>query len=141
LHKSIEDKAELTKRPLVLLSGGACWALATLTRPGDRTSYVRLSVEDIKAFHALVNKQPGTFPMPDLSSIENPKARAAAEKEIEKVKAALKPEHLQAGAEILLALANEFKLNGGERRLLFVRHSQVGWLLAYIKEKAEPKSP
>jgi exopolyphosphatase/pppGpp-phosphohydrolase len=140
LRKALDGKAELTKRETICLSGGAAWALAALIKPADRSSYVALSADDVKAFHALIGKAKGKFPAVDLSAIKDEKARAAAEKEIGKVVKALKPDHLQAGAEILLALSNEMRFEKA-RRVMFVRHSQVGWLLAYLLEKADAKQP
>ncbi len=140
LKKAIDGKPELTKREAIFLSGGAAWAMAAIIKPADRSSYVSLTAEDVKAFHRLVGKANGQFPSVDLSSIKDEKARRAAEKEIGKVEKAIKPDQLQAGAEILLALSSEMRFDKANR-VAFVRHAQVGWLLAYLLEKADAKQP
>ena len=140
LHKSIEGKDELLKRPSVYLSGGACWSLATLMKPADRGSYVRLTAEDIKAYRDLLRKANGKFPEVDLSAIKDEAVRKAAAKEIGKVRVVMKPEQLLAGAEILLALSEGMHLDKA-RQVSFVRHAQIGWLVAYLLEKTEARRP
>ena len=138
LKKAIADKPELAKRERVYLSGGAVWALATLVRPGDRGDYVALTPEDIDAYRALLRKDAGAFPAPDLSGIADAATREAAEKEIAQVKTVFKPEQLLAGAELLKALSDEFGF-GKDKKVFFARDAQVGWILAYVVEKAGPK--
>jgi exopolyphosphatase/pppGpp-phosphohydrolase len=135
LKEAIDGKPGLLQRPRVYLSGGAVWAMATLIRPGDRNSYVVLTAGDIDAYHKLLVQAEGKFPTPDLSSIEDAAVRQAAQKEIDQVKTVFKPEQLLAGAEILKAAASELDF-GKDRKLYFARHARVGWILAYVAEKA-----
>jgi exopolyphosphatase/pppGpp-phosphohydrolase len=135
LKKAVEGKPELTQRPRVYLSGGACWALATLMHPGDRSGYVALSADDIDAYRKRIVAAGGDFPAPDLATILDPEVREAARKEIGQVKDVFKPEQLLAGAEILKALSDEFGF-GKDKKVCFVRHAQVAWILAYVAEKA-----
>lgn len=137
LKKSLESKPGLRKRDRIYLSGGAVWAMATLVRPANRGGYVALTAEDIRAYRALLRKSPEVFPEIDLSAIADASVRAAATKEIARVKAVFKPRQLLAGAEILNALSSAFEF-GQETKLYFVRHAQVGWIVAYVAEKAAP---
>jgi exopolyphosphatase/pppGpp-phosphohydrolase len=135
LKKAVEGKPELTRRPRIYLSGGACWALATLVHPGDRSAYVVLTANDVDTYRQMLVAAKGEFPTPDLSRIIDPEVREAARKEIEQVKGVFKPEQLLAGAAILKALSDEFGF-AGDKRVTFVRHAQVAWILAYVAEKA-----
>ena len=134
LKKSAEGKPGLRQRPRVYLSGGASWALATLVRPGDRADYVALTADDVDAYRKLLRATPGAFPAPELSAIPDAAVREAARKEIEQVKGVFQPEQLVAGAEILKALSDEFGFK--DRKVSFVRHAQVAWIVAYVAEKA-----
>jgi exopolyphosphatase/pppGpp-phosphohydrolase len=135
LKKAVEGKPELMQRERVYLSGGAAWALATLVHPGDRSGYVALTADDVDAYRQLLVAAKGEFPAPNLARISDPEVREAARKEIEQVKGVFKPEQLLAGAEILKALSDEFGF-GKEKKVCFVRHAQVAWILAYVAEKA-----
>ncbi|HJT77804.1 MAG TPA: hypothetical protein VJ739_11445, partial [Gemmataceae bacterium] len=135
LRKALAGKPGFTERDRVFLSGGACWALATLIRPGDRGDYVALTAADIDAYRKLLLDARGAFPAPDLASVGDPAAREAARMEIEQVRGVYKPEQLLAGAEILQALAGELGFAGG-KKVYFARNAQVAWILAYVAEKA-----
>jgi exopolyphosphatase/pppGpp-phosphohydrolase len=135
LRKALKGKPGLTERQRIYLSGGSCWALATLARPGDRGPYVALTAEDVAAYRKTVRDARGAFPTPDLSGIADPDLRAAARKEIDKVKAAFTPEQMLAGAELLQALADELGFARG-KKVYFARNAQVAWILAYVVEKA-----
>ncbi len=138
LKKALADKPELAKRERVYLSGGAAWALATLIHPGDRGDYVALTAEDVDAYRALLRKDPAAFPAVDLSGVADAAAREAAEKEIAQVKSVFKPEQLIAGAELLKGLSGAFDFAKG-KTVFFARDAQVGWILAYVAEKAGKK--
>jgi exopolyphosphatase/pppGpp-phosphohydrolase len=135
LKKAVENKPGLVKRERIYLSGGASWALANLIRPSDRGSYVALSAEDVDAYCSLLLASPGAFPTPDLSVIVDQAVRLAVEKEIAQVKSVFKPEQLLAGAQILKALADEFRFSK-DKTVYFARNAQVGWILAYVAEKS-----
>jgi hypothetical protein len=122
-------------RNRVYLSGGACWALATFTRPGDRSAYVALTARDIDDYHKLLTTRPGRYPAPDLSGIGAAAARKEAAKDIERVRRTFTPEQLLAGAEILKALSSEFGL-GSDRATYFARNGYLGWILAYAARKS-----
>ncbi len=135
LRKALAGKPGLVDRERVYLSGGSCWALATLARPGDRGEYVSLTADDIAAYRKMLLDARGAFPTPDLSGIADAEVREAAAKEIEKVKKAFTPEQMLAGAELLEAVAGELGFARG-KKVYFARNAQVAWILAYVAEKA-----
>jgi hypothetical protein len=137
LRKAIEEKPALGKRERVYLGGGAVWALATFVRPGGREPYLALTPDDIAAYHKLLLASPGEFPKADLSGVADEKARAAAAKEVERVKKTFTPEQLLAGAEILKGLSEEFGFK--DKKVFFARNAYLGWILAYVTEKAAPR--
>jgi exopolyphosphatase/pppGpp-phosphohydrolase len=134
LKTALNDHPGLRKRNRVYLSGGACWALATFTRPGDRSPYVALSAKDIDSYHKMLVSRPGEYPPPDLDAIRDPAARKEAEKDLARARKAFTPEQLLAGAEILKALSAEFEL-GGDKSMYFARNGYLGWILAYAARK------
>ncbi len=108
--------------------------MATFTHPGSHGSYVELTMKDLHAYHDMLTGKPGEYPKVDLSSL-NAEDRKAAEKELDRVRKSFPPDQLLAGAEILKALAIEFKL--ADKKLQFPRNGHLGWILAYaaLKQK------
>jgi exopolyphosphatase/pppGpp-phosphohydrolase len=136
LRKIAAEQQPLVKRERVYLGGGAVWALATLLRPGGKEPFLAVTAEDVAAYRKLLLQSPGEFPKPDVSSLGE-KERAAAEKEIERVKATYTPQQLLAGANILQALSDEFGFK--DRKVYFARHAYLAWILAYVTEKGTPR--
>jgi exopolyphosphatase/pppGpp-phosphohydrolase len=135
LRKALEGKEGQLKRDRIYLSGGACWALATLIHPGDRGAYVALTADDVDAYCKQLLDAPGVFPSLDLSTISDPVVRAAAEKEIAQVKNVYKVPQLLGGAEILKALATTYDF--GSKKVFFARNAQSAWIIAYVVEKSK----
>jgi exopolyphosphatase/pppGpp-phosphohydrolase len=135
LRKDLDGKMGLTERERIYLSGGATWALATYMHPGDRTSYVPITRDDVARYCQLLQKTPGRHPTIDLSAIPDEAVRAAASKEIARVNKVFTPEQLLAGAEILKALTVEFDFSA--KKVSFVRHAYIGWILAFVLEKEQ----
>jgi exopolyphosphatase/pppGpp-phosphohydrolase len=135
LRKGMDAKPELLKRKRIYLSGGAIWAMAAFIRPIDRRDYVAFTANDIAAYRQLLVKTPDAFPNIDLSTIEDPRMRLAAHKEIESVKKVYQPYQLLAGAEILQALSSAFHFDT-EKKLYFARNAPTGWILTFVAEKA-----
>jgi exopolyphosphatase/pppGpp-phosphohydrolase len=131
LRKGAKAMPELSTRKRVYLSGGSVWAMVTLMKPEsvDRV-YVTFTAADVKAFRALVRKNPDAFPPAAMSRITAPELKKRAEKEIKSVQASYGPENLIAGAEILSGLVEAFELEG--KTIIFPRNGYVGWLAAYI---------
>lgn len=135
LLESIKGKAELTERKRVYLSGGAVWALATFTKPGDRGDLVELTAADIKAYAKFLAASTGEVPDADVSGVTDAAAKKAALADMAQVRKTFTREQMVAGAELLAALADGFQLDAAGKRLYFPRNAYIGWLLGYVAEK------
>ena len=103
-ESEIGRKPGLVNRRKVFLSGGAPWAIATLTDPAgmlDDNPCMKFRLEDLRKFHKAV-QETGQIPLPDLSRLPEP-IRKQAEEQINAVLNTFTPENLLAGSEILLA--------------------------------------
>jgi exopolyphosphatase/pppGpp-phosphohydrolase len=134
LRTALKDKPEVLKRRRVYLSGGAVWALATFMKPADRGSYTVLTAADVQAYRKALAASPKEYPTVDLTKIKDGEVRAAAEKDLGRVKKTFTPEQLLSGAEILTAIADEFDLENN--RAYFARNGYLGWILAYVARKS-----
>ena len=135
LASAAKEHPGLRTRQRVYLSGGACWALATFTKPGDRSGYVALTAKDIAAYQKMLASNPGKYPAVDLAAIADPAARKATEKDLERVKKTFTPAQLLGGAELLQAFSVEFDLNA-DKSVYFSRNGYLGWILAYAAKKS-----
>ena len=135
LRKEITAKPGLLSRNKVYLSGGMVWAMATLLHPDNRRAFVSLTTDDIALFHYRARNDVSSLLNPDLSFISDPLKRNEVKKEIDSVKAVFSPRNIIAGAEILNAVSNEFKLQGKE--IWFARYSHLSWILSYVRGQAE----
>jgi len=145
LDEQVRAQPELATRTLVLLSGGAPYALATLMHPESTLKdRVTLSSKDIVDYAQLVRKRGGGL-KPDLTSIVDPTVRAAAEREVKNVLDTFTRENLISGAEVLLALADTMKFDG--KTLVFDRTGITAWIRASLtappfeKRKSQPVYP
>lgn len=135
LSREIAKKPGLVMRERLYLTGGIVWAMITLLHPENRRSFVPLTVEDIKRFHYLARSDMDTLLNPDLSYINDEARRQEARKEIDAVKAAFNPRNIIAGAEILSAVATEFKLQN--MKVWYARYGYLSWILSYVRGQAE----
>src|SRR5262249_23769413 len=82
LMGQLKEKAALTKRERIYLSGGIVWAMATLVRPQNRDAFTPVSARDIDEFQKMLLQEPGVVPTPDLNKIADPEIRKLAQSEI-----------------------------------------------------------
>lgn len=135
LRKQTAENGSLADRNRFYVSGGAVWAITTLTHPGDRRPFTPLTLADIDSVANKLAADPTTLPTIDFAAIKDPAERAYAESEYAKVKKSYaQPEQLLAGTEVLRAAAAEYDLARPGKTILFARHGYVGWLLAYVAE-------
>ncbi len=126
----------LAERRIVILSGGAPYAMTTLMRPQDILhERVQLTTQDIGDYVRHLRSSP-RVPSPDFAAIADPKVRSAAEKEFGKVRDNFTRENLIAGAEILAGLATALRLEG--KVLVFDRNSATAWLQALLDPSLTP---
>ena len=138
LNKALLNDPEFVRRPRVYLSGGAVWAAATLTRPGDRSDYTPITLADLEA---LEKKLIGSKEMPavDLAGISDATVRAAAAKELIAVEKVFTRDQILAAVQILKVLAAELKWGSDGKQVVFARNGLFGWSLGYLAGKASIK--
>jgi hypothetical protein len=126
LKVQVATQPLLTERPLVLLSGGAAYALVTLMHPESALKdRVTVTTQDIADYAKLVQKPVQTL-MPKVDAITDPRTRETAEAEARNVLDNFTGENLIAGSQILLALADALKFEG--KTLVFDRTGITAWI-------------
>jgi hypothetical protein len=124
----------LKSRPRVYISGGATWAIATLTYPEEVVSqdlYLKLSLKDLRQFHDRL-RTTGKVTPPDLEGLPL-NVRDKAEKEIRNVLDVFTAENLLAGSEILLEFANVLDWEDPGKELFFAKSGVVAWIVGYVE--------
>jgi serine/threonine protein kinase len=133
LHEQIENMPGLAKQKKVQLAGGVVWALATFTHPNDANDRVALTAADIDRFAVLIQMPEKELRIQVLPQVKDPEQYKKIDREIQDVQNKFTPENLQAGAEILKALSQEYKF--ADKQLSFFRRSHYAWALGFILEK------
>lgn len=131
LKREFERKPSFTNRSPVYMTGGLVWALATLMHPDQQQSFVRLSAEDIIAFHARLMNNASKTMLPDLSKISDANLRQKAAGQIQAVRDTFTVENLIAGSSMLKAIANELRLKG--KTVYFSRNGS--WLWGFLSSR------
>lgn len=122
-------------RQRVYLTGGIVWAMASVLHPEQvHEPMVRLDPADFDRFLDLLYQTPDAFPIVDLTRIENNKQRAAAEKELNRVRDVFTLKQLLAGTELLRAAAKANRFHAKE--LSFARNGVFAWVLGKVQEDA-----
>ncbi len=130
LAAQVKAKPELLERKVVILSGGAAYAMTTLMHPeAIRSPQVTVTAAEISDYLKKLRDAKGIY-QPDFEAIADPDLKAAAEKEYQSVSSKFKREELIAGAEILGALSTALQLEG--KTLIFDRASATAWLRARL---------
>ncbi|MBX7223106.1 MAG: hypothetical protein K1Y36_24380 [Blastocatellia bacterium] len=138
LDEELSRKSGFQNRGKVYMSGGAVWAVSTLTHPERiNAPFTVLTATDIDE---LYEKILANFDSPnklfelDLTALKTKKEREFAKREIDKVANAFTAQELLAGTEILKALSDSFKFKG--KRIVTIRGSYAAWIFSYVSEKA-----
>jgi hypothetical protein len=136
IDDEIGRKPGLINRNRIYLSGGAPWAILTLTNPVEavQTSelYVPVSIDDIRKFRDDLQRT-GRVPRRDLSG--QPEAiRQKAEEQIREVLETFTPQNLLAGSEVLLGFADALKLQQMNKEVYFTRSGVVAWIVGYVDQ-------
>jgi hypothetical protein len=135
LRSETARKPGLINRKRVYLSGGIVWAMMTLLRPEDRSSFTPVTTDDIINFYNRAVTDPEALLNPDLSRIRDKSLLQEVEREIESVQNTFTPKNLIAGAEVLRAVAAEMNLAG--KSLYYARFAYLSWILSYVRLQAE----
>ncbi len=131
LNAEATQNAGLMTRKKIYLTGDIVWALAVLLYPEDQKAYLPLTIEDINNFHYRAMTDPEALLNPDLSKIRDENTRNEARKGREAIKSIFTPKALTAGAEALKAAASGLNLT--DKRLIFVRNSNLARILSYVR--------
>lgn len=137
LRKESEQRPGLSHRKKVYLKGAIVQALATLLHPEDRRAYLTITPEDIELFHQRAVNAPQSLLKPNLSQIRNRDAREEVEREVETLRSFFTPARLIAGAEILKAIASEYDLRDGDKKILYARFSNLSLVFSYVRLQAD----
>jgi hypothetical protein len=136
LHKLIEDTPGLNQQHKIYLIGGIVWAMSTYTHPDEirkNKNFLRVILinKNITDFHQWVTtKSRDELHSEALKDAGKDQETAVAE-ELKRVEDVFKePKELIAGAEILLALSQEFEFQGKD--LFFLTDSQYALVLGHI---------
>ena len=128
-------KPGLENRNRVYLSGGATWAIVTLTNPVSATRPDALTVsvplDDIRKFRDELKRR-GQVPVPDLSRIADERTRQEAEEAIKEVQDNFTKENLLAGAELLLGFADVLRWRELGKQVYFSRSGVVAWIVGFV---------
>jgi hypothetical protein len=129
LRGEIRRSPALANQKRIYLVGGLVWAAATFQHPADRSDYVPLSLADLEAFAARLEKAPaGTLADPDLASIADPKTQEEARNELKDVRKKFTRDQLLAGTRLLQALLAEFGAGAGGE-MIFARQGYLGLVI------------
>ncbi len=134
LQRETETRPGLIYRSRVFLSGPFIEAVATLSNPEDRQSFVPLTYDEIALFAEKAARSPQLLTNPNLSTIKDPKLRKEIEEDVEVIRNSFTPRQLIAGAELLKIMADELKWR--EKKLWFARIGKLGCLLSYVRLQA-----
>jgi exopolyphosphatase/pppGpp-phosphohydrolase len=137
LHEIGAREPAAARRPRVHLIGGIVWAMTTYRHPAEQTdpqaTRVRLAPEDFDRFVEMVGAGTPEALRDQLAVGTN---KEAIRKEVEAVQKVFNPEQLLAGAQLLKALAEEYRLRDKDKQLVFFRNGQVAWMMGYLEKQA-----
>lgn len=135
IRPAVSAKSGLRNKPRIIMSGGICWAVATITHPESiNSAYVEVSLEDVKKFkemaigqyEQLINKESQMY------RIQNTVDREKAKKEIGRVLDAFDQKAMIAGASLLDTMMIEFNATSVQKKYYLARYGYIGWVTGYI---------
>ena len=132
LRDTVQRKPGFSSLKRVYLTGGATWALATISRPDDRAQYVSLAYSDIESLSLALEKSPGgEIPEPKWKADPSPSVSQAVKKDMIDIKKTFPRERLLAGMKILQVFGTEFRLDRAGKQLLFIRDAHLAPMIGY----------
>ena len=126
---------------MIVLSGGICWAVATLMHPEtiERT-FVEITLEDVQRFktkatndyESLKDARQGLY----LLNTQSSKDKFTLE--VKRVAKTFDQLEMIAGASLLETLMLEFNISQTRKRYYLSRDGYIGWITGYIIRKEIP---
>jgi len=129
----------IRNKPNIVLSGGICWAIATITKPETLDmAYVTITRNEVEAFrNKILNDFDALVNNPEIITMRISRAedREKVLKDIRRIfNDVFDQKSLLAGTEILIAVMNELS-TGVKKTFRFARAGQVGWISGFIAER------
>lgn len=125
IKKMFEERPEFKDKKNIYLTGGAVWSFFTLSALNQTENFAEFTLDDVKYYDAVLKNNFKKFS--DLAE-SNPDAA--------KVLKTYSQKHLiSANTLLLTALENLGNINN--KKLYFVKQSQIAWLLSYVADSAK----
>lgn len=135
IRPAISAKSGLRNKPRVIMSGGICWAVATIMHPESiNSAYVEVTTDDVKRFRDLAVKDYAqlTNKESQMYKIQSKEDREKAKKEIGRVLDVFDQKAMIAGAELLETTMKEFNATSIQKNYYLARYGYIGWVTGYI---------
>lgn len=129
------DLPGIQQRRTVGVGGAIAQALVTYLHPEKAmTTAVPISQADIQQFKNLVLNDFSALTKPNLNEIPDTATRDKAAREIGQIQNQLNQKQLIAGILLLEATVNGYNSKGGEKRFVFIRDADIGWVTGKFLE-------
>jgi tetratricopeptide (TPR) repeat protein len=131
----IANNRGLQQRRTVGIGGDIAWALVTYLHPEKAgTAAIPITADDVERFRRLAMDDYSQLIKPDLKAIEDPTARATAEKDISTIQSLLNEKQLVAGALWLESITKAYNGQTSPKRFVFIRSADIGWVTGKFLE-------
>ncbi|MBO0948241.1 tetratricopeptide repeat protein [Fibrella forsythiae] len=129
------DLPGIQQRRTVGVGGAIAQAVVTYLHPEKAmTTAVPISQADIAQFKNLVMTDFSALTKPNLNEIADPTIRDKAAREIGQIQNQLNQKQLIAGILLLEATMNGYNSKGGQKRFVFIRDADIGWVTGKFLE-------
>ena len=135
IRPAISAKSGLRNKPRIIMSGGICWAIATIMHPESLNSaYVEVTSDDVKRFReiAVSDYQLITNKDNQMYKVQNKDDREKAKKEIGRVLDVFDQKAMIAGSALLETMMKEFNATSVPKNYYLARYGYIGWVTGYI---------
>ena len=141
IKPKLNAKSTLRDRPLIVLSGGICWAIATIMHPESiERTFVEMTLEDVTQFKdkAISNYQQLKDPKQGLYKIQGQKSKDKYTKDAIRVANTFGQLELIAGASLLEVLMQEFNTSTVKKGYYLSHDGYIGWITGLIIKSEVP---
>ncbi len=135
IRPAISAKSGLRNKPRIIMSGGICWAIATIMHPESLNSaYVEVTADDVKRFREIAVNEYAQLANKDsqMYKLQSKEDREKAKKEIGRVLDVFDQKAMIAGAALLETMMKEFNATSIPKNYYLARYGYIGWVTGYI---------
>ena len=135
IRPAISAKSGLRNKPRIIMSGGICWAIATIMHPESLNSaYVEVTADDVKRFREIAVNEYEQLANKDsqMYKLQSKEDREKAKKEIGRVLDVFDQKAMIAGAALLETMMKEFNATSIPKNYYLARYGYIGWVTGYI---------